>query len=123
MATPGRTIDGSPRADVAYQEGTGWVLFAGVMLSISGVFKIFDALWAFKYDGEVSKDVQTIVFEHDLRSYGWVWLGVGVILVVAGFAVLAKAPWARWIGIVAASIATITFLPWIYFEPFWAFVS
>ena len=42
---------------------------------------------------------------------------------LAGFAVLSRAQWARWVGIGAASIATITFLPWIYFQPFWAFVS
>src|SRR5437879_9720748 len=112
VVTPG-TLVGSPESDVYYQKGTGWVLFAGVMLSISGVFKIFDALWAFKYDNVVSKDVQTIVFEHDLSSYGWVWLGVGIMLMLAGFAVLGKSQWARWIGIVAASVATITYLPWI----------
>src|SRR3954467_12963007 len=110
VGTPG-TLVGSAESDVYYQRGTGWVLFAGVMLSISGVFKIFDALWAFKYDNVVSKDVQTIVFEHDLSSYGWAWLGVGIILMLAGFAVLAKSQWARWIGIVAASAATITYLP------------
>src|SRR3954471_5961932 len=92
LVTPGT-------GDVSYQQGTGWVLFAGIMLSMSGVFKIFDALWAFKYDDEVRQEVQTIVFEHDLSSYGWLWLGVGVVLLLAGFAVLGKAQWARWIGI------------------------
>jgi hypothetical protein len=107
----------------AYQPGAGWLTFASVMLGLSGIFKIFDALWAFKYDDEVSSQVQTILFEHDLGSYGWVWLIVGILLLAAAFAVLRGAQWARWFGLIAASIATISFLPWIYFQPFWTLVS
>jgi hypothetical protein len=33
------------------------------------------------------------------------------------------AEWARRVGIVAASIATITFLPWIYYQPLWTILS
>lgn len=42
--------------------------FAGSLLVIGGAFKIFDALWAFKYDDEISTEVQTILFENDLES-------------------------------------------------------
>jgi hypothetical protein len=106
-----------------YRAGTGWLTFAAVMLLLSGIFKIFDALWAFKYDDEVSQEVQTIVFEGDLQTYGWVWLVIGVLLVAAGLSVLSGAEWARWVGIIAASIAALTYMPWIYFQPFWALVS
>jgi hypothetical protein len=106
-----------------YRRGEGWLVFAAVMLLLSGTFKIFDAIWAFKYDDEVSDQVQTIVFEGDLATYGWVWLVVGIILIGAGIAVIGGAQWGRWIGIVAASIAALAYMPWIYFQPFWAFVS
>jgi hypothetical protein len=87
------------------------------------VFKILDALWAFKYDDEVSEEVQTVLFENDLESWGWVWLVVGIVLILAGFAVVSGAQWARWVGIVTASIAAIVFLPWIYYEPLWTILS
>jgi hypothetical protein len=67
--------------------------------------------------------VQTILFEGDLSSWGVVWLVVGIVLVLAGAAVITGAEWARWVGIVAASVAAVTFLPWIYFEPFWTILS
>ena len=104
-------------------KGTGWISFAAAMLVVSGVFKIFDALWAFKYDDQVDKQVQTVVFEHDLTSWGWVWLVAGIILILAGVAVASGAQWARWVGIVVASLAAISFLPWIYFEPLWTILS
>ena len=101
----------------------GWLSFAAALLVVSGVFKILDALWAFKYDDDVSEEVQTVLFEHDLASWGWLWLGVGVVLILAGFAVVSGAQWARWVGIVTASIAAILFLPWIYYQPLWTILS
>ena len=115
--------------DVSHDErvytprGAGWLAFAGTMLVVSGVFKIFDALWAFKYDDEVSEEVQTVVFENDLQSWGWVWLVVGIVLVLAGIAVVSGAEWARWLGIVTAAVAAIAFLPWIYYQPLWTILS
>jgi hypothetical protein len=101
----------------------GWLSFAAAVLVVSGVFKILDALWAFKYDDEVSEEVQTVLFENDLESWGWVWLVVGIVLILAGFAVVSGAQWARWVGIVAASLAAIAFLPWIYYQPLWTILS
>ena len=105
------------------ERAANWLAFAGALLVIGGAFKIFDALWAFKYDDEVSEEVQTIVFENDLASWGWVWLIVGIVLVAAGIAVVSRVQWARWVGIVAASLAAISFLPWIYYQPLWTILS
>jgi hypothetical protein len=103
--------------------GAGWLAFAGTLLVVSGAFKILDALWAFKYDDEVSKEVQTVVFEGDLTAWGWVWLGVGIVLIVAGIAVVGGSEWARWFGIVVATLAAISFLSWIYFQPLWTILG
>lgn len=101
----------------------GWLAFAATMLVISGGFKIFDAFWAFKYDDDVSEQVQTIVFERDPATWGWVWLIVGIVLIAAGIAVVGGAQWARWVGMIAAGAAALVFLPWIYFQPLWTVLS
>ena len=102
---------------------TGWLAFSATVLVVSGIFKIFDALWAFKYDDELSQDVQTFIFEHDLRSWGWVWLIVGIVLIVVGLAVVTGSEIARGVGIFAAAFAAVTFLPWIYYKPTWTILS
>jgi hypothetical protein len=112
-----------PPTPVDPQRTASWLAFSGTLLVIGGAFKIFDALWAFKYDDEVSEEVQTIFFENDLESWGWVWLIVGIVLVAAGIAVGSRAQWARWVGIVAATLAAISFLPWIYYQPLWTILS
>jgi hypothetical protein len=87
------------------------------MLIISGGFKILNAIWAFKYNNDLSDRVQTVFFERDLASWGWLWLAVGVVLIAARFEFVASAQWARWVGIVSAGITTILYLPWIYYQP------
>ena len=105
------------------RRGTGWITFAAVLLIASGAFKILDALWAFKYDDDVSERVETIVFEHDLQSWGWVWLIAGVLLVLTGIAVLQGSELGRWIGVLAGSLAVILNYPWIFVEPLWTILN
>jgi hypothetical protein len=102
-----------------------WLAFAAALLVVSGIFKIFDALWAFKYDDEdgAVAEVRTVFFERDLTSWGWVWLGLGILLIAAGFAVVKGAEWARWVGIIAAGLAAILSFQWIFYQPFWTVLS
>jgi hypothetical protein len=102
--------------------GVGWLAFAASLLVISGIFKILDAIWAWKYDDEVSESVQTIVFERDLAAWGWIWLLLGILLIVAGFAVVKGMEWARWFGIVVLAVAAIANYSWIVWAPLWTLV-
>ena len=114
-------------ADETWREvprrGTGWVSFAAALMVVGGIFKIGDALWAFKYDDEVADQVQTIFFERDPVAWGWLWLAIGILLIVAGFAVIRAAEWARWFGIVAAALSAILNYPWIFVQPIWTMLS
>lgn len=105
------------------RRGTGWMVFAATMLILGGGFKILDALWAFKYEADISEEVQTIIFERDPAAWGWVWLAIGVLLIVAGFVVVTGSSWARWFGVVAAGIAAIGNYPWITVQPVWTFLN
>jgi hypothetical protein len=102
--------------------GVGWLAFAASLLVISGIFKILDAIWAFKYDDELAGDVRTIVFDQDLTAWGWIWLLIGILLIVAGFAVVKGMEWARWFGIVVLAVAAIANYSWIVWAPLWTLV-
>ena len=102
--------------------GVGWLAFAASLLVIGGIFKILDAIWAFKYDDELAGDVRTIVFDQDLTAWGWIWLLLGILLIVAGFAVVKGMEWARWFGIVVLAVAAIANYSWIVWAPLWTLV-
>lgn len=100
----------------------GWLTFTSSLLVIMGIFKILDAFWAFKYDDDIPSGLQTIIFDTDLAAWGWIWLLLGVLMVVGGFAVVNGKEWARWFGVVVLAVAAITNYSWIVFRPFWTLV-
>ena len=84
--------------------GTGWLTFAGIVLIFAGVMRFFDGIWAFRYNGSLPDALQDATFGDDLTTYGWIYVLVGLILVLAGFGVLYRSQFSRWIGIIAAAI-------------------
>jgi hypothetical protein len=104
------------------ERGEGWVLFAGIILGLGGVMRIFDAIWAFSYHGALPANLEAAIFGHSLKTYGWVDIAVAVILIVCAFAVVAGSGFARWIGIFAAVVAGVSAIWWIPFYPIWALV-
>jgi hypothetical protein len=108
---------------VRERQGEGWLLFASVVMITGGIMRVLDAFWAFDKDDEIGQNLQVIVWDDDLQAYGWLWLIVGILLIVAGFGVLTRSPWARWFGIFMASIAAISSFLWIYAFPIWSLVG
>jgi hypothetical protein len=105
------------------REGEGWLLFAAIVLMTAGVMRIFDAFWAFDKDDELTTNLQVLLFDDSLDAYGWTWLVVGALLVVAGFGVLSGSQTARWFGIFMAALSAISAFLWIYAFPIWSLVS
>jgi hypothetical protein len=104
------------------ESGRGWLVYAAVVLGVAGIMRFFDALWAFSYHGVLPENLEGAVFGHSLKTYGWIWLIVAIILVLSAFAVLAQSQLARWVGIVAGAIAAVTSIWLIPYYPIWALV-
>jgi hypothetical protein len=102
--------------------GVGWLTFTSSLLVIMGIFKILDAIWAWKYDDEIPGGIQTIIFDQNLAAWGWLWLLLGILMIVAGFAVVKGEEWGRWFGVAVLGIAAISNYSWIVFRPFWTLV-
>jgi len=102
------------------EKGAGWIMFAGVMLMIAGVMRLFDAIWAFSYHGVLPENLEGAIFGHSLKTYGWVYLVVAIILFLCGLGVMAQSQLARWIGIFAGAVACISAVWWMPFYPVWS---
>ncbi len=102
------------------QQGDGWRYFAGTVLGIAGIMRLFDAIWAWSYNGPVSDDRQNAIFGHSLNTYGWVYLIVAIILIGSSFGVLTGSEFARWIGIAAGAIMAISAIWWMPYYPIWS---
>ena len=73
--------------------GHGWILFAAIVLGVAGIMRIFDAIWAFRYHGAVPQNLEDAIFGTSLKTYGWVYLIVGIILILCGLAVMGARSW------------------------------
>jgi hypothetical protein len=102
------------------EKGEGLVFFAGLMLGLAGVMRIVDAIWALRFEGNIAFEDGLVGEKID--NYGWVWLLVGIVLILAGILVIQRSQFARWIGIIAAAVAGISAMFWIPYYPIWSLV-
>ena len=102
-------------------EGSGWLLFASVVLAVAGIMRILDGIWAIRTDAQVG-ELDDQLLGKELSSYGWLYLIVGALLLYAAFTVYNRGQFARWIGIIAGAVLTISATMWLPFDPVWALV-
>ena len=100
--------------------GSGWLVLAGTVLGLAGLMRIIDAIWAFRYNGQLPDNLQDGVLGDSLTGYAWTWLIVGIILVVSSFLILSRSQIARWVGYVAAVILGLSAMTWMPYYPIWS---
>ena len=104
------------------KDGDGWVVFAAIVLGVAGIMRIFDAIWAFRYHGALPQQFEDAIFGHSLKTYGWVYLIVAIVLILCSIGVIARSQISRWIGIFAGAVLSISAIWWIPFYPVWSLV-
>jgi hypothetical protein len=104
-------------------------LFAGIVLMVAGVMRLFDAIWAFRYNGSLTGGLQKALLGSTLSTYGWLWLIVAIVVFLSGLIIVSQAMMkktvgqaARWIGVATGAIIAITAIWWIPYFPVWSLV-
>ena len=81
----------------------GWIGFAGIVMLIVGSIDFIQGLIAL-FEDEYFVVTGSGFLVVDLTAWGWILLISGVLLVLAGFGLLAGQAWARWFAIVVVSL-------------------
>src|SRR6476620_10318822 len=101
---------------------SGWVTFAGVMIFIVGILNAFDGLVAITQTRYIERNIGgELPITNNVKTWGWVALIIGVIMLLAGFGILSGANWARVIGILVASVNLLIQFAYLGHNPFWSF--
>jgi hypothetical protein len=82
--------------------------------------RIFDAIWAFRYHGAVPQHLEDAIFGTSLKTYGWVYLIVGIILLACALFVMTGSQIARWTGVAAGALGAISAVWWMPYYPVWS---
>ncbi len=100
------------------QQGSGWILFAGIMILIAGILNIIWGIAAIDNSTFFVED-ERFIFS-SLNTWGWIILIIGVIEVFAAFSIWRGGAFGAIIGIFAASLSAIGALLSIPAYPFWS---
>ncbi len=103
---------------------SGGTMFAGVLMSVSGVFAIFEGIAAIAKDDVFYTRFGAYVFKFNLNAWGWIHLIIGILLLATGLALLnGGMAWARYVGIGLASLAAIAHFLWVPYQPLWSLIA
>jgi len=112
------------RAETEYRaEPTGWVgwiIFAGTMLVILGIFHAIQGLVALFNDSVYLVGPKGLVINVDYTAWGWIHLIGGIIVVLAGVALFAGKMWARILAVIVAVISAIINVVFLPAYPIWS---
>ena len=104
----------------AYEEarGSGWLLFAGIMMMLVGVLNVIYGIAAISNASFFVNDARYII--SDLKTWGWVTLIIGAVQVGAAYSIWRGDQFGRWFGILFAGLSAIAALLSIPAYPLWS---
>lgn len=97
----------------------GFTVFAAVMMIIIGVFHSI-AGFAGILEDEFYVTTPNYILEFDATAWGWIHLIGGIVVLLAGFAVLQGSVWARTVGVIIATLSAIANFAFIPIYPVWS---
>ncbi|GAA0953415.1 DUF7144 family membrane protein [Nonomuraea longicatena] len=105
-----------------YHPESGWLAFAGMLGIVLGVFNVIEGLIGlFRESYFITPAGRLLIFNY--TAWGWIWLVIGVLMIVAGAGILAGHMWARVLGITLAALAMIGQFAFIAAYPIWSIIA
>jgi hypothetical protein len=99
----------------------GWTAFAALMMMMMGIWWLTAGIVGISTPGFYAV-TEEYVFQFDPRTWGWIHVLSGIVVLVAGFAVFAGAVWARTVGVILALWTGLIAFAWLPWNPIWAIV-
>lgn len=97
----------------------GLALFAGIIMIVVGVVAALNGIAALVGD-QVFVRLEGYIYAFDLTTWEWIHLLAGILLAVAGGAVIAGQAWARTLGIILAGLHLIANFMFLPYTPWWS---
>ncbi|MFG1948576.1 hypothetical protein [Nonomuraea sp. NPDC048826] len=98
----------------------GWVMLAGVGMMIVGCFQAFMGLVGIFNTDFYVVTAEGLAVPVNYTFWGWLHLVMGVVVLLAGAAVLAGKTWGRVVGICLAALQALVNFAWLPAYPVWS---
>jgi GNAT superfamily N-acetyltransferase len=98
--------------------GANWLMFASTVLALAGIMSLFEGVAGIKRSRALSGDAHFVF--GNVRTWGWILLVLGILLIWAAFAVFVGSQFFRWFGIGAALLNAVGQLLYSRADSVWA---
>lgn len=122
MSVSSESYPPDPNADrpLPGAESSGWIAFAGILLFINGCFTGFWGLAAVLNDEVVTVGGGQGVVIWDVTLWGWVTIGLAVLMVLTSIGLFTGSGAARWLAIIFATVNALVQFAIVTAFPLWA---
>jgi hypothetical protein len=104
-----------------YQQGEGWITFAGVMLMFAGILNFIWGIAAIDDSAFFTDEGRYVIFT-DLNTWGWFFIIVGVLQIAAAVSIWNRGTYGQVFGIFSAGLSALFLLFTVNAFPFAAFM-
>jgi hypothetical protein len=98
----------------------GWIVFAGTMMVMVGIFHVIQGLVALFQDDYYLVANSGLTVHLSYTGWGWTHLIGGVIVAAAGLGLYSGRTWARVVGVLVTMLSLIVNFAFIAAYPFWS---
>lgn len=98
---------------------TGFTYLAATLMVLGGLLSFFTGLEAVRR-GSFYVVTNNYLYNINISNWGWIHIGIGAAVFLAGLALFARQTWARWIGVFLALVSAVMNFLFIPRYPFWA---
>jgi len=98
----------------------GWVVFAALTMIILGAIEVMMAMVAFFNKAYYHVAASALAVHINYTSWGWIQFAVGLLLIAAGYGLLAGQTWARVTAVVVAFLSAVANMAFVAVYPWWA---
>ena len=98
----------------------GWIVFAGTMMMLLGVFHMFEGLIALFRHAYIAFPTSGLTIQVSYSQWGWLQLIAGALVFLAGLGLFTGRMWARTLAVVLVAISALINFAWANIYPFWS---
>lgn len=120
MSGGGATVPRQYSEESEISGWVGWIVFAGTLMMILGVFHMFEGLIALFRHSYIAFPTSGLSIQVSYSQWGWLQLLAGVVVFLAGLGLFTGRMWARTLGVIVVSISALVNFAWANIYPFWS---
>jgi len=106
--------------DSTTSERSGSVPFAAILVVIVGLIHVLSGIAAISGSDSVTKEVDDVLYEINVESWGWFWLIGGVAQLLTAGLLFVRNPVAAALAVCGASLSALATVFLIFVAPIWA---